>query len=235
MDSKNSIEKIGKYISKRRKELHLTQDYVARELGINNKMISNWENGRTAPDILLLKPLANILKVSVDDILLNKTKVEQVKKKYNYFGLIILLLLMTCFISITGILIFNDVNNNSSNVVQIYDLASADERYYIDGVLIEYDDKLTFFAKNIEIRNDNTIGTKDELKIDFLDITLYSGKELICKKTYTFFDKDEVLRSFLEDYYIVFDTKKSVLFDDLSVEISYENEKIIIPIQILNF
>lgn len=235
MDSKNSIEKIGKYISKRRKELHLTQDYVARELGINNKMISNWENGRTAPDILLLKPLANILKVSVDDILLNKTKVEQVKKKYNYFGLIILLLLMTCFISITGILIFNDVNNNSSNVVQIYDLASADERYYIDGVLIEYDDKLTFFAKSIEIRNDTSHGTDKEAKVEFLDVNVYSGNELLCNKAYTFIEDNVLLRSFLEDYYIVFDVKKNNELNDISIEISYGNEKIIIPIQILNF
>ncbi len=172
MDSKNSIEKIGKCISKRRKELHLTQGDVARELGINNKMISNWENGRTAPDILLLKPLANILKVSVDDILLNKTKVEQVKKKYNYFGLTIFLLLITCFISITGILIFNDVNNNSSNVVQIYDLASADDRYYLEGMIIQYDNKSTIMIRNIVFLSDKSIGTSKEVSVNYLDIRL---------------------------------------------------------------
>ena len=235
MDSKNSIEKIGKYISKRRKELHLTQDYVARELGINNKMISNWENGRTAPDILLLKPLANILKVSVDDILLNKTKVEQVKKKYNYFGLIILLLLMTCFISITGILIFNDVNNNSSNVVQIYDLASADERYYLEGMIIQYDNKSTIMIRNIKIKNDETFGTDKEPKTDFLDVIFYSGKNKIFHNENHILEEKRFISNVLKNYYFVFDTDKNVNLDDIYIEISYDKVDFAIPIQILNF
>lgn len=61
--------KIGKLISRKRKELHLTQQALADQLSVTNKAISKWERGQGVPDISLLKDLAHILEISVDELL----------------------------------------------------------------------------------------------------------------------------------------------------------------------
>ena len=46
--------KIGKFIAKCRKEKELTQQELADKLGVTDKAISKWENGRCLMDISLL-------------------------------------------------------------------------------------------------------------------------------------------------------------------------------------
>ena len=50
--------KIGKFIAKKRKEKNMTQEELARILGVTNKTVSRWENGNYMPDLSLLKPLS---------------------------------------------------------------------------------------------------------------------------------------------------------------------------------
>ena len=54
-------EKIGKFIAEKRKERNLTQEQLAEKLGVTNRSISNWENGKNMPDLSLFKPLCNEL------------------------------------------------------------------------------------------------------------------------------------------------------------------------------
>ena len=61
--------KIGNFIKKKRKALNMTQQDLADLLSVTEKAISRWETGRGTPDISLLIPLANALKVEVSDIL----------------------------------------------------------------------------------------------------------------------------------------------------------------------
>lgn len=62
-------EKIGKFITECRKEKKLTQAQLANKLGITDKAISKWENGRCMPDISFLKELCSILDVSINELL----------------------------------------------------------------------------------------------------------------------------------------------------------------------
>ena len=62
-------QKIGAFIAGRRKELNLTQKELADKLGITDRAVSKWENGRSMPDLSLLQPLSRILKVGVNDLL----------------------------------------------------------------------------------------------------------------------------------------------------------------------
>ncbi len=62
-------EKIGKFITECRKEKNLTQNELANKLGITDKAISKWENGRCMPDISLLEKLCSILNVSINELL----------------------------------------------------------------------------------------------------------------------------------------------------------------------
>lgn len=61
--------RIGKFISKKRKEKELTQQDLASKLGVTDRTVGNWENGRNMPDLSLLKPLCDILNISINDLL----------------------------------------------------------------------------------------------------------------------------------------------------------------------
>ena len=62
-------EKIGKFILECRKSKKLTQFELAEKLGVTDKSISNWENGRNMPDLSLFKPLCEILDISINDLI----------------------------------------------------------------------------------------------------------------------------------------------------------------------
>ena len=62
-------EKIGVFIAKCRKDKNLTQEQLAEKLGVSNKSISRWENGKTMPDYSILKDLCSILEIDVNEFL----------------------------------------------------------------------------------------------------------------------------------------------------------------------
>ena len=61
--------KIGKFIAECRKKKNLTQSQLAEKLGITDRAISKWENGRAMPDSSLMISLCNILEITVNDLL----------------------------------------------------------------------------------------------------------------------------------------------------------------------
>ena len=62
-------EKIGKFICTVRKKKNLTQKQLAEKLSITDRAISKWENGKSMPDLSLLKPLCNILDITINELL----------------------------------------------------------------------------------------------------------------------------------------------------------------------
>ena len=69
--------KIGKFITSRRKEKGLTQQELGDRLFVTDKAVSKWERGLSLPDITLLEKLAIQLDVDVSEILCG----EQGKKE----------------------------------------------------------------------------------------------------------------------------------------------------------
>lgn len=65
-----SKQTIGEFLATQRKIKGYTQQQIADKLGVSNRTLSSWEQGRTYPDILILPMLAEIYGVSVDEILL---------------------------------------------------------------------------------------------------------------------------------------------------------------------
>lgn len=72
---------VGKKIAQKRKELQLTQRELANLLYVSDKAVSKWENGINYPDTSLLAPLADILHISVAELLglEDKTVEEAIK------------------------------------------------------------------------------------------------------------------------------------------------------------
>ncbi len=117
-------EKIGKFIAKCRKDKKMTQSELAEKLGVTDKSIGNWENGRNMPDLSLFKPLCNLLEITINDLLsgekISKEKYQErfeenivntinystkrINKYSNVIGL--LLVIFGLFISMSAIMIF---------------------------------------------------------------------------------------------------------------------------------
>lgn len=75
-------EKIGLFISKMRKEKGLTQAALAEKLGITDRAISKWENGRGMPEISLMIPLCEELDISLNELLSGeRIEKELIEKK----------------------------------------------------------------------------------------------------------------------------------------------------------
>lgn len=55
-------ERIASY----RKDLGLTQEGLAQQLGVTNQAVSKWESGQSCPDIALLPLLADLFGVTID-------------------------------------------------------------------------------------------------------------------------------------------------------------------------
>lgn len=76
-------EKIGLFIAKCRREKNMTQEDLAEKLGVSNKSISRWENGKTMMDISLFEPLCNELDISIIE-LLNGERINDKKRDKLY-------------------------------------------------------------------------------------------------------------------------------------------------------
>ena len=61
--------KIGKFIAERRRSVELTQMQLAEKLGITDRAVSKWENGKAMPDSSIMLELCGILKINVNDLL----------------------------------------------------------------------------------------------------------------------------------------------------------------------
>lgn len=61
--------RFGKFVAERRKALGLTQLELGERLFVSDKAVSKWERGASLPNIALLQPLAEVLEVSVNELL----------------------------------------------------------------------------------------------------------------------------------------------------------------------
>ena len=62
----------GIFLAEQRKAKGFTQRELAEKLFISDKAVSKWERGLSMPDISLLVPLAELLDVSVTELLEGK-------------------------------------------------------------------------------------------------------------------------------------------------------------------
>ena len=60
---------IGTTIRRHRLEKNLTQEEVARRLGVTAPAVNKWEKGNSMPDITLLSPIARLFGITLDSLL----------------------------------------------------------------------------------------------------------------------------------------------------------------------
>ena len=62
-------EKFGKFLSEMRKEKSMTQKELADKLFVSDKTVSKWERGNSMPNVTLLMPIADVLGITVTELL----------------------------------------------------------------------------------------------------------------------------------------------------------------------
>jgi transcriptional regulator with XRE-family HTH domain len=63
------MQKLNDRIKILRKSIDITQEQLAEIVGVSPQAVSRWECGTTSPDITLLPRLAEIFKITVDELL----------------------------------------------------------------------------------------------------------------------------------------------------------------------
>ena len=70
-------ESFGGMIAALRKEKSMTQLDLATKMGVTDKAVSKWERDLSFPDVASLPLLAEVLGVTVDELLQAKTKADE--------------------------------------------------------------------------------------------------------------------------------------------------------------
>ena len=88
---------VGSNIKEKRKSLNITQEELAEKLSVTRQAVSNWENGKTEPDIETLANIADIFGTSTD-ILINKNSAEKERNIKINPRLLLSAILLTLFL-----------------------------------------------------------------------------------------------------------------------------------------
>ncbi|MBU1094396.1 MAG: helix-turn-helix domain-containing protein [Firmicutes bacterium] len=162
----------GRFIAELRKEKRITQTELADLLKVSNSAISRWETGEGFPDISIFPRLAEILNVTVDELLkgqrIEKEKKNSPKKTNRRFknasfgSLVILISAFFIFVAITystyrvwyGVIAFIILSTISiiwfifsrNEMMDECDYTDDDKHQIYNRTLIFYSSLITLFA-----------------------------------------------------------------------------------------
>ena len=138
---------LGAFIAQLRKEKALTQKQLSEILGVSDKTVSHWEREESAPDISILPSLADILGVTVDELLAGERKqIEEInvtftpipeenseKEFYKFKQKSTAISLLSLVLGLSGTAVISLINNTWS--------FSADSFYtarIVSGILLAF-------------------------------------------------------------------------------------------------
>ena len=73
---------IGALIKNARNQTGMTQEQAAEALGVSRQTVSNWETGKSYPDIVSVIRMSDLFDVSLDHLLKEETSMKQSYKAY---------------------------------------------------------------------------------------------------------------------------------------------------------
>lgn len=102
-----SIKSMGEIISENRKEKGMTQSELANKMNVTDKAVSKWERNISCPDINSINKLANILGISVEELI--SSKIGKANTYNSIFDIILLGVALAMGISVLVTLILNEI------------------------------------------------------------------------------------------------------------------------------
>lgn len=196
-------EKISKFIYSCRKEQKLTQQELADRLYVSSNAISKWERGICLPDVTTFDKVAEVLNVSVaelvagekisdnsdkkiyDNILINNIR-ENYKKMKVKNRIIIFLISFIVFVIITILSVF--FYNNYNNITT-YSFTGNSENFKFDNGTIVFSRKKGMISiSNFKVVDENLLNLEN---VSDLKITvLFNEKEWASESYNEIEDKD---------------------------------------------
>ncbi len=111
------MKTIGEMISSLRKEKGMTQNELAEKMNVTDKAVSKWERDLSCPDINTISKLANILDVSVDELLQAKKKENSNTKLKDLINLIFKAVALAMGIAVVVLNILDKIDTKSSIIM----------------------------------------------------------------------------------------------------------------------
>ena len=71
------MAKVGKYIRIKRNKRGLSQEELAEKLFVSRQTVSNYENGRSNPDIDMLVKIAEVLETDVQTLIYGENAIKE--------------------------------------------------------------------------------------------------------------------------------------------------------------
>ena len=72
---------IEKKLKEARTNVGLTQEQVAEKIMVSRQTISNWENGKSLPDIVSIMSLSDLYQISIDELLKGDKRMKEKMEK----------------------------------------------------------------------------------------------------------------------------------------------------------
>ena len=168
----------GKFIAECRKELGYNQKELAEKLNITDKAVSKWETGRSSPDVSMLIPLAEVLGVSVTEIL-NGEKIGEEKIS-----------------NASNEIIVKSLRKSKSKILLAIILALI----LLIGILVSY--PTYHYTNSISVNDDYAIKTMFRDRLDVENIFQYSCSKYAVKGeyiAYLYHDKEKAYMLLFEE------------------------------------
>ena len=108
------MKSIGETIASLRKQKGMTQNELAEKMNVTDKAVSKWERDLSCPDINTISKLADILDVSVEELLKAKKKENSNTKMKDLINLIFKAVALAMGIAVVVLNILNQIDVKSS-------------------------------------------------------------------------------------------------------------------------
>ena len=111
------MKSIGETIASLRKQKGMTQNELAEKMNVTDKAVSKWERDLSCPDINTISKLADILDVSVEELLKAKKKENSNTKMKDLINLILKAVALAMGIAVIVLNILNQIDVKSSIIM----------------------------------------------------------------------------------------------------------------------
>lgn len=111
------MRSIGETIASLRKEKGMTQNELAEKMNVTDKAVSKWERDLSCPDVNTISKLADILEVSIEELLKAKKKDNLEMKTKDLMNLIFKAVALAMGIAVVTLNILNQIAVKSSIIM----------------------------------------------------------------------------------------------------------------------
>jgi len=111
------MKSMGEIIANQRKEKGMTQADLAEKMNVTDKAVSKWERNFSCPDVNSLPKLAELLDVSVEELLTAKKVDDNKGDEKNLVGLILRALALAMGVATLVLTLLKEISANDANIM----------------------------------------------------------------------------------------------------------------------